>query len=167
MEHLSFGWIGSGGRVKLQKKAEVTRLTGAIKSALEGYKKYDGISARNVICYNNKVLYILSHSVGGSMWGPYPFITDLIELDNFHLVLAEGDVKDDTDEVSGKLWVVKNCKAVLCTDKNEFILTLNEREKAGAYYSLPTTMISNMDSIDCREFTDKDELKEALEDLLK
>lgn len=162
-EYLSFGWIGNGNRVKMKKNSEVTQLTNVIKQVLIGHTRYEGINARNLINYNGKIIYILSMKSDGSMWGPYPFITELIEKKEFHLLLAKGDITNDTDDVSGEFRVLnqEECKRIFNDANGSFSLTLNERERGGEYYSLPLTLVNRAD-VDGISFSRFDELKEKL-----
>ena len=139
-----------------------------IKGALPGYQRYEGhgIRAKNVIEYNGRILYILS--IKGSVWAPYPFLEELLKLDNFSMLLARDDTAEAEDNPLGELWLfeIDALKDMVRNEANEMTLKLVQgRNIGGDYYSFPSTLLKEK-GIEGVPFNGAEDLKAKLRDKL-
>jgi len=139
MSYYYYGWIGNTDASVRSYKWKSTDTSSKIKYFAKklGAKEYneEGIISKNLICFNDRIYYILSIAAGNGAWAPYPFIN---KLDDFTLILT----RDGRDDGTGELWTLDK----ETFEKLNLKLISRNKEGAGDYYSLPIKVLKEINA---------------------
>ena len=174
----SFGWIGKSKNNYIRKRTDITNLSNIIKRCLEGREQYrireqqpdldEEVRAsinksKNLVKYNNKIIYILSLKDGDSTYPPKPFIINLCRREDFYMILAKDTSMGKGN--NGYFWVLSHDlieKAILDSEGRLMITPVTQNSKM-QYLPFTDGMVENVEK---DEFNDIHELKDCLKERL-